>query len=223
MMDIIEYIFDLTGSLICHQLPDRSLAYGDMVLPVCARDTGIYAGVFTSFVFLMLTRRLKAQKPLKLAAAAAMVFLMIPMLADGALSYIGVIETNNTARLFTGLLFGLPIPFLLVPAANFDIYGHNEGAVIKRWYEVPLVYLSGALLAVMLLNGVVPYIAAGLIFVSGFLLLISRLVYTILARTRLQERKRLYGFTFLGTMTVLSFMYLLSEYVLQPLKNMFAI
>jgi len=219
-MDIIKYIFDLTGSLICHQLPDRSLTYGDMVFPVCARDTGIYAGIFTSFIFIMLARRLKAQKPLKLAAAVVMVLLMAPMMADGALSYAGVMDTNNAVRLFTGLFFGLPIPFLLVPAANFDVYGHNEMAVVKRWYEVPLVYLAGVLLAVLLLNGVVPYIAAGFIFTSGFLFLISRLAYTIFARAGIRRKLKLYSLTLLATSAVLSFLYILSVYILQPIRGM---
>ncbi len=217
-MNVIRDIFDLAGSLICHQLPERSLTAGGIVLPVCARDTGIYTGIMTAFVFLLLARRLKAQKPPALVVAIVMVVMMIPMMADGALSYTGFIETNNTTRLFTGLLFGLPIPFLLVPAANFRIHRHNECAVLKRWYELVTVCLAGAVLAVLLLNGLVPYIAAGLIFITGFLSLISRLAYTIFARAGVNGRPRLYGLTLLGTISVLTLLYIFSAFVLHPLR-----
>jgi uncharacterized membrane protein len=34
----------VVGSLICHQLPDRSFHVGDAQLPVCARCAGLYLG-----------------------------------------------------------------------------------------------------------------------------------------------------------------------------------
>lgn len=222
-MDIIEAIYDLAGSLICHQLPERSLTAGNMVLPVCARDTGIYAGILTSYAAIILLRRLRAQKPPGLAAAFVMVLMMVPMMADGALSYAGLIETNNTARLLTGLSFGLPIPFFLVPAANFRIDGENKRPVLKKWYEFAAVCLAGAVLSMMLLYGIVPYIAAGLVFVSGFLMLISRVAYTILVRSGISGRLKLYGLTLLGTAAVLMLMFAYSSYVLQPLRDIFAL
>jgi uncharacterized membrane protein len=143
-MDILKEVFDMAGSLICHQLPERSLESGGMILPVCARDTGIYTGIFTAFIFLMLFRRMKAQKPPGIAAAVVMCVLMLPMIFDGVLSYTGLIETNNAARIFTGLLFGLPIPFLLVPAANFRLDGRNEAPVLKKLIELVPVYCTGS-------------------------------------------------------------------------------
>jgi uncharacterized membrane protein len=219
-MDIIKGIFDLAGSLICHQLPERSLESGGIVLPVCARDTGIYTGIFTAFLFLLLFRRMRAQRPPGIAAAAIMCTLMIPMMLDGVLSYTGLIETNNTVRIFTGLLFGLPIPFLLVPAANFRLDGRNEAPVLKTLTELVPVYCAGLLICVLLLNGMVPYIAAGLIFVTGFLFLISRLAYTLFARKGFSAKWKLYFMTFACTVTILTAMFLLSAYVLHPLQDM---
>lgn len=218
-MDIIKEVFDMAGSLICHQLPERSLESGGMILPVCARDTGIYTGIFTAFIFLMLFRRMKAQKPPGIAAAVVMCVLMLPMIFDGVLSYTGLIETNNAARIFTGLLFGLPIPFLLVPAANFRLDGRNEAPVLKKLIELVPVYCTGLLLCVLLLYGMVPYIAAGLIFVTGLLLLISRLAYTVFARIGFSMKWKLYFLTFVCTASVLAALYFLSSYVLHPLQE----
>ena len=206
------------GSLICHQLPSRSLYADYIVLPVCARDTGIYAGIFTGALFLLLFRRLKAQRPPKTAVSVIMCVLMLPMVLDGILSYIGIIETNNITRLFTGAFFGLPIPFFLVPAAHFSIHGANDKAVLKNASELVLAYVAALILCLLLLKGLVPYTMAGLIFVSGFLFLLSRLTYTILVRMGRFRQRVLYAVTCGIILCILIFLFLISTFVLQPLK-----
>lgn len=220
-MDYLEALFELAGSLICHQLPSRSLTAGNMTFPVCARDTGIYAGIFVSALFLTAFRRLKAQKPPGIAAAAVMCLFMLPMIMDGILSYTGITQTNNTVRLFTGLYFGLPIPIFLAPAAHFSISGTNEAPVLKRLAELWPVYGVGTVLCLLLLKGLVPYHIAGLIFISGLVFLISRLSYTIFARIRRFRKGKLYLAAALGTICALTFLFLLSRLVFGPLKRLF--
>lgn len=211
--------FDLMGSLICHQLPSRTLSAGGVLLPVCARDMGIYTGILTSAMFLILCRRLRADKPPAVAAAVVMCLLMLPMIFDGALSYLGFIVTNNVTRLFTGLLFGLPIPFFLIPAAHFSISGRNEIPILRNVFELLIVYSMGALLSLLLLYGFVPYFLGGSIFTLGFVFLLSRITYTILVRVWKFKHKAVYIFTVSGTICVMAFLFLLSHYVLQPLKE----
>jgi uncharacterized membrane protein len=220
-MDVfLRELFDLAGSLICHQLSDRSLTAGGVVLPVCARDTGIYVGIFTAFVYLAVTRRLNAQRPPGLGTAIVMAVMMAPMMFDGALSYTGIIETNNAVRLFTGLFFGLPIPILLVPAAHFDADGQNIRQVLKQWTDLIVVYGAGILACILLLHGLVPYIAAGFIYVAGLLCLITRIVYTLVRRSGLRSGWKLCAATVLGSASTLTLLYFLSSYILQPLKEM---
>jgi uncharacterized membrane protein len=214
----IEDFFNLAGSLICHQLPSRSLHAGITVLPVCARDTGIYAGIFTSMLFLLLTRRYKSDKPPGTATAVFMCTLMLPMVLDGLLSYTGIISTNNTTRLLTGAFFGLPIPLFLAPAAHFSINGVNEKKVLKKLAELIPVYLFLLVLCGLYLYGLIPYIVAGLIFISAFLFLLTRLSYTVLVRLRRFRTVPLYAATFGATISVLLFLYMLSAFVLQPIK-----
>lgn len=215
----MEEFFNRMGSLICHQLPSRTLYAGGRLLPVCARDMGIYAGIFISALFLMALRRLRAQKPPGITSTVAMCVLMLPMVFDGVLSYTGVIETNNTARLFTGLLFGLPIPFVLIPAAHYSISGQNERPVLRHMLELLPVYGVGTLLGLLLLQGMLPYFIAGSIYILGLVFLLSRITYTILARVLRYKRRALYTLTVAGTLCVLIFLFLLSTYVLQPLKE----
>ncbi len=218
-MHYIESFFNLLGSLICHQMPERTLVAGTLPLPVCARDMGIYAGIFSSALFLLVFRRLRAQKPPSLAVTIAMCLLMLPMILDGLLSYCGIIETNNTARLFTGLFFGLPIPFFLVPAAHFKISGSNVDPVLNHAAELLPIYCTGAILCVLLLRGIVPYWLAALIFVFGLLFLLSRISYTIFTRMLWYKRGRLYILTTMGTVCIIIILFLLSVFVLQPLKR----
>jgi len=220
-MDTLERFFDLAGSLICHQLPSRSLYAGTHQLPVCARDMGIYVGIFTAALFIALFRRFSAQRPPRISTSVLFCLMMFPMILDGILSYAGIMESNNVVRVFTGFMFGLPIPYFLVPAAHYDIEGENEKPVLKNIAEFVPALASGLLLCFLLLEGMVPYILAGAVFLTGLLFLLCRLTYTIFARMRSFSGMKLLASTILGTISVLAFLYLLSTLVLQPLKEVF--
>lgn len=215
----MKEFFELMGSLICHQQPSRTLLAGGVLLPVCARDMGIYTGIFSSALYLMMLRRMRARRPPAIAAAIIMCMLMLPMIVDGVLSYAGVIETNNLVRLFTGLFFGLQIPFLLVPAAHYSVTEQNETAVLKNIPELLPAYAIGLCLCVLLWNDKVPYFVAGMIYISGLLFLLSRITYTILVRMRKYRQKMLCAMTAAGVFGILMFLYLLSSFVLQPIKE----
>lgn len=217
----ITDLFDLAGSLICHQLPSRSLFAGGRQLPVCARDMGIYTGIFAAALCIILLGRLGAQRTPRVRHAVVLCLMMLPMILDGILSYAGVTETNNTARLLTGVLFGLPIPYFLVPAAHYSIEGRNEKPVLKNIPEFLPALVTALLLCVLLLNGILPYMLAGAIFLSGLFFILSRLVYTVFARVRVFSGRKLLVCTFIGTIGVLTFLYLLSIFVFQPLKEVF--
>lgn len=218
-MITLEQFFNLIGSFICHQLPSRTLYAGSIALPVCARDTGIYAGIFTGALFLLFMRRLKSQRIPGTRLSVLMCALMAPMILDGMLSYIGIFGTNNTTRLLTGALFGLPIPFFLVPAARFNAYSANSGEVLKNVTELLVAYALTLLLCFSLMKGLIPYMAAALIFVMGFLFLLSRISYTVLFRLARFGQMKLYAVTGFMTLSMLTLLYCISVNILQPLKD----
>jgi uncharacterized membrane protein len=217
--DFFVSFFDLAGSLVCHQLSSRSLYAGMVKLPVCARDMGIYSGIFVSALYLTVFRRLKSQKPPGIAVSVFLCLLMLPMILDGTLSYMGLIGTDNARRLYSGLLFGLAVPFFLVPAAHYNTDGPNDKPVLKGAAELIPVYGIGILLCMLLLEGRVPYLAAGLIFSAGLIFLLARVSYTIFARTRRFGRGKIYLLSFSGVVFALAVLYLLSSFVLHPLKD----
>ena len=59
-----------------------------------------------------------------------MVILWLPMMIDGASSYLGLRDTNNAIRLITGF-FGIFIPVFIVLIRNFDAKKNNTKPIIK--------------------------------------------------------------------------------------------
>ena len=223
-MDLIDSIVGfahLMGSLTCHQLPSRTLYVGGLPLPVCARDTGIYLGIFVSTAFILLFGRHRSDKPPGLPATIVMCMLMLPMIVDGAGSYLGAYETNNTTRLLTGALFGLPVPIFLIPAVNFKLTMRNENAVLKSFVELAGIIASVMLFCLLVLADLIPYIILTVVFVLSFLFLIWRISYTVVARGfQLKSAHR--NLISTGAMfCILTVLYLFSSLVLQPLKAVF--
>lgn len=221
LMNAVTRFADFLGSLICHQLPSRTLYADGLPLPVCARDTGIYLGIFVSTVFILFSGRLRSDRPPGITSAIVLCTLMLPMIADGAASYLGVYETNNTLRLLTGALFGFPVPLFLIPAANFKLTGRNENAVLKSFFEPAGIIAAVLLLCLLILAGLVPYIIMVAVFVSSFLFLIGRISFTIINRCFRVKNAYKFLMSAGATLCILAVLYLVSSLVLQPLKAVF--
>jgi len=106
----ILFLFNFVGSLICHQLRDRTLWVGGYYLPVCARDTGAYLGLFLGYLLLPF-RRKEANGPPNLWMTLIMI---MPMIVDAGTQLIGLRTSTNELRLITGLLFGTALAPMLV-------------------------------------------------------------------------------------------------------------
>ncbi len=217
-MDIIIEILNLAGSLFCHQLPSRTIYAEGMPLPVCARDTGIYLGVFTGMLFILVFRRLRSDRQPSLPYAIILCMLMLPMMVDGIGSYLGLHTTNNTARLFTGVLFGLPLPVLLVPAANFKIHGANCHRILRNPLELGGLILAGILVCIPVLLGVLPWILPASVVIVSMVFIVGRIIFTIFSLA-MPGGKRIYLMTAAATACMLLVMYFVSSVILQPLKG----
>lgn len=100
------FIFSL-GSGLCHQLPERSLIFGGVQLPLCARCTGIYFGFLFTFVALALVyRKAPHRGGLSRFYFFSIIVMALPMVFDGLSSYMGFRSTTNTLRLLSGAGFG---------------------------------------------------------------------------------------------------------------------
>jgi uncharacterized membrane protein len=99
----------------CHQIPERSLAIGGATLPVCARCTGIYCGVFLGWALWgLMPQKFRGRRISNLALGLG----LAPMLMDGALNFLRLFGSPAPIRLITGLIFGAVGARALWPAVR---------------------------------------------------------------------------------------------------------
>ena len=99
-------------SHFCHQIPERSFFVAGHQFAVCARCTGLYAGIMVATVCYPLIRSLgRTDTPQRrgLFVAAA------PLAIDFGLTFFGLWENTHLSRFSTGALLGGASVFYLIP------------------------------------------------------------------------------------------------------------
>jgi uncharacterized membrane protein len=116
---------DAVGYAICHRIPARSFLINDAPMPLCARCTGIYLGVMTSFLVTAASGRTRASRLPPRSVAIALGLFVVIMGIDGVNSYIhlfpggtGVYEPHNWLRLVTGMYCGIALFNIVFPVFN---------------------------------------------------------------------------------------------------------
>lgn len=100
---------------ICHQLADRSFHIFGSPLAVCIRCTAIYAGFLLGTLLYLPAR----SAGLTLSdRRAVLIVSVIPMLVDVMLDGFGLHASTTATRLFTGSVFGMIVPFYIIPSAQ---------------------------------------------------------------------------------------------------------
>jgi uncharacterized membrane protein len=93
---------------VCHQIADRSLVGFGQPLAVCARCTGIYLGFL---VGLGIYPFIRGWRRPALPSGRLFWLVSVPIGLDTAAHFLGLWDTSNTARLATGILWGIILPF----------------------------------------------------------------------------------------------------------------
>lgn len=118
------------GSLICHQLPERSFHLAGSQLPVCARCLGIYVGLSSGAAFTWMrasderSTSAYARSVRRFAALAA-----APTAVTVALESIGAWQPANLTRAVAGLPLGF---FIGLVVANALATLHYDGCAPRR-------------------------------------------------------------------------------------------
>ena len=115
------------SSLVCHQLPERSLHWGAVQFAVCARCTGIYIGaaVATVGAAAIEPARLMRLRPwvrVLLVAGAA------PTIVTVLTEWAGVWAPSHAVRLVTGLPFGASVMATVALTLNYEQWLHRRPA-----------------------------------------------------------------------------------------------
>ena len=106
------------GSLVCHQIPERSFHFAGFQLPVCARCLGIYLGAFAGAGVVWM-RAKSAQPRLAIAPAAARRLALvtsIPTLLTLVLEIAGIWYPSNITRAVAGFPLGVMVSLVVVSA-----------------------------------------------------------------------------------------------------------
>lgn len=124
-MDLAVALIYLAGSVVCHQLPERSFFWTNGVqLPVCARCTGLYLGGLLAVLgWVGLKVRVRGRGwPLDPGAVLRVtVIASLPTLVSVALSAAGVWDGTNVLRAALALPAGLAGGVVVAAAATKDL------------------------------------------------------------------------------------------------------
>jgi len=128
---------NITGdifSFLCSQDASRSFVIADRLLPFCQRCAGVYLGMALSFLFLLVGRfHRKGLPPLSILCVNIAGLVIMPVFG------FHILDPGPAWRLWSGLVFGNAVAFLLLPAASIiwnegTTYGHHtKTSTILFW------------------------------------------------------------------------------------------
>ncbi|MED3575323.1 DUF2085 domain-containing protein [Cytobacillus praedii] len=96
----------------CHRMKNRCITIKGYTLPLCARCTGILIGYFFFPILLLIDIHISIWLGL---------FINIPMIIDGWTQKKKYRMSNNTLRLFTGIICGFGQSILIVSISDFIV------------------------------------------------------------------------------------------------------
>ncbi|MGG3563830.1 DUF2085 domain-containing protein [Neobacillus rhizosphaerae] len=154
---LLHELLDFFGRAICHQLEERSLQISGETLSVCARDTGIYIGIFSSLTYLHFTKRKSKITIPTIKVSFFLLLLMVPMMVDGLGSYLHFFESDNIKRLVSGTSFGFVLPYFLYPLLSLKSLENDSKPVVKGIRDLIVPMILSVFISVVVYWGMVPY------------------------------------------------------------------
>lgn len=144
---------DRAAYAVCHRITDHSFIIGGRQLPLCARCSGTYLGAFAGLAVLTLRGRGKTGRfPARMHLLPLGVF-MLAWAADGTNSFLTLMdlphlyEPSNRLRLLTGVLEGIAIAAVLLPALNLTLWRQPRPArSIGNWQDLAWLLAGGGLI-----------------------------------------------------------------------------
>ncbi len=167
VITIINTIINKIGASVCHQLPERSLIIGNLIMPVCARCNGIYLGFLISAIILFIIYRKRENELPPLYVIIILILFVISTIADGIISNFSPAHTNNYLRFITGFLSGSAAIVFLYPIFVFQYF--RESINIKIFSKplkfiifilLNLVFITITLIGINFLNYFYYYLSA---------------------------------------------------------------
>lgn len=151
------------GSAVCDQLVAHSYTFGGIVLPLCARCTGMYLGALVTLGFHAWRHPRAVGLPRPWMLLALLLF-FLAWAGDGVNSFLTVIPTAphlylpaNILRLITGTLMGITVGSLTFVMFNASIWSLPDPMPIFATRSEFFALLGlGALIIVVVQSGWAP-------------------------------------------------------------------
>ncbi|WP_413307338.1 DUF2085 domain-containing protein [Bacillus sp. 1P10SD] len=209
---MLHELLDFFGRAICHQLEDRSLQISGETLSVCARDTGIYIGIFSSLTYLHLTKRKKKITIPTIKVSFFLLLLMVPMMIDGLGSYLHLFESDNIKRMVTGTSFGFVLPYFLYPLLSSRSLENDSEPVVKGSRDLIVPLVLSVFISIVVYWGLVPYYTINSFIIVTIIIWFSMFAYGLFPWVH-NLRLRMILATFIGS-CILIFLSNLHSWVL---------
>ena len=111
------------GSVVCHQLPERSFHWGHGQFPVCSRCTGLYLSAAVGLAAWAAVRQGRS-RPIHIPprlAVAILVTAAMPTLVSLASAVLGVWDPTNAGRALLAVPLGATAGVLTAAVAAKDL------------------------------------------------------------------------------------------------------
>jgi uncharacterized membrane protein len=123
-MDLfLAFIFAI-GSVICHQLPERSFFLDGRQLPVCARCTGLYLSGAAGLVGWWAAKFLRGWRPQPVPPRPAVTLLLAvatPTVASYLSGVLGVWDGSNITRALLAVPLGVAAGAMVAAVSTKDL------------------------------------------------------------------------------------------------------
>lgn len=195
----IEGKMNAIGYSVCHQIDSHSFSVGGKVLPLCARCTGTFLGLFISMVYLYSKDR-KSGFPSR-QKITVLLFFFAFFAFDGinaSLPLVGlktVYTPSNQLRLISGLLFGITLANVLLPLWHQTLWSNpNPQPVWHSWRQLGWLFLFCAIAGMMVVSDV-PILFYPIAILSTLTIyLVLGMIYTLLWCIILKKENSLHLF-----------------------------
>jgi len=160
---------------ICAQHAGHMLGFAGQLLPLCARDSGLYLGTLLGMAYLLARgRSLAAGRPARWfwIAFVAIVFFFAVDVANSTVAdwfQSGVYPPDNLLRLSSGILLGATMAVPLLWALNLSFAGRQlDRPLLPLWIDLPALLLVAVLGGVALASGWSPlYVPLAVLSLAG--------------------------------------------------------
>jgi uncharacterized membrane protein len=193
----IDGKMDAVAFAICHRIAARSFLIDGDPMPLCARCTGIYLGVMTSFILAVASGRAKASRLPSIPVSIALIIFVGIMGIDGVNSYIhlfpggtGVYTPQNWLRLVTGMYCGVAMFSFTFPIFNGIVWREPDRTRgINNLRELAGICAVAACVILLVLTNQAAFLwILGLLSTVGVLLMLTMIgTVTFLSITHLDR------------------------------------